>query len=413
MFESHVKMRHLPFFEDLATSEPGERKWQSATAGLVVLRLVDAWLENGTRRLADDEWTMRAVRQTIDEITSSANLGQILHGIIDATQESSHRDLRLLAPRLMAYGQFLEYDAKWSLAADVYDSILAHTHPVHEADIATQAHLRLGFCLRQLGNLTDSTQAYRTAGEIAQNVGDLVGVLRARIGEAKAAVSRGNMPQAGAILDDTIKRAGKEHLTEVRSMALHDRAAVAHLSGEYELAVRLAYEALETTHAPRERDRILGDIAGMFHTLGVRTAARDAYLILAATAQEQYGRWAATLNLMELAIDDGEQLLFEQYHRSFDPAEMPVQLRVSFWHVAGLGFGRFGQNEKAQRFLERAIAVAEENELNQFAFEARAALTALGQPRRLEEPQRAHAFLNEAVREIVRHIGAQREKLGV
>ena len=47
MFESEHKLRHLPFFEEVASHAEGDPQWRSAMAGLVVLRLVDAWLEDG------------------------------------------------------------------------------------------------------------------------------------------------------------------------------------------------------------------------------------------------------------------------------------------------------------------------------------------------------------------------------
>src|SRR5205085_2889280 len=127
--------------------------------------------------------------------------------ITDVLEASTVVDMGTLAPRMVAYGQLLEYDAKWTLAADVYSSILGHTHPVQEADVATHAHLRRGFCLRQMGDIPGSLAAYQTAGDIAKSANDMVGVLSARIGEAKAAIARGNMPQAQQILDETITRA--------------------------------------------------------------------------------------------------------------------------------------------------------------------------------------------------------------
>ena len=42
----------------------------------------------------------------------------------------------------------------------------------------------------------------------------------------------------------------------------------------------------------------------------MKSAARDAFLIIAATAREQYLRWTATINLMELAGDAGVRLQF-------------------------------------------------------------------------------------------------------
>ncbi|HEY2066024.1 MAG TPA: hypothetical protein VGG84_08680, partial [Gemmatimonadaceae bacterium] len=39
--------RHLPFFAELASLDEADPNWRSVSAGIVVLRLVDAWIEEG------------------------------------------------------------------------------------------------------------------------------------------------------------------------------------------------------------------------------------------------------------------------------------------------------------------------------------------------------------------------------
>jgi len=75
----------------------------------------------------------------------------------------------------------------------------------------------------------------------------MIGVLRGRLGDAKIATARGNMPQAESILDETIARAAEGGLDEVRSNALIDRAYIAGLCGQYERTIRYSYEALDLT----------------------------------------------------------------------------------------------------------------------------------------------------------------------
>jgi tetratricopeptide (TPR) repeat protein len=410
VFESDHKLRHLPFFEEIASRNEGTSEWHAAMAGLVVLRLVDSRIEDGPRVVAADDWGLRAVRNAVEEVDRNQKLCSILDGVVEILESSSILDMGVLAPRMMAYGQLLEYDSKWTLAADVYATIVAHTHPVEEADVATQAHLRRGFCLRQMGDLPASLAAYQTAGEIARTANDMVGVLRSRIGEAKAAIDRGNMPRAQEILEDTINRATEHNLDQVRSMALHDRSVVAYLSGEYELSIRLAYDALSISASARDRDRILNDIAASFQKLGVHSAARDAYLILAATAQEQYERWLATLNLMEIAADDGHELLFEQYRRSVDVDVLPPQLGVLYWLLGGLGYNRLGNFSEAQSYLERAVTFAEQNELYQFVFEADEALRGLGASERRRKIARA-PVPDEFVDGIANQLSVRRQEI--
>ena len=409
MFESEHKMRHLPFFEEVASHAEGDPQWRAATAGLVVLRLVDAWLEDGPSVTTDDSWGLRGVNSAIDDVEEGTPIRAILGRVVHALKERKP-DIHVVVTPLMAYGQALEFEAKWTLAADVYQSVLAHLHPVEDSDASIAAHLRLGSCYRSLNLIDDAVESFASASEIANAVGDIVGILRARIGEAKIATLRGNLPEAAAILDETISRATTAELRDVRSRALHDRSGVAIMSKNYELAVRLAYEALNHSQSPTERDRILGDIAGAFFYLGVYSAARDAYLVLSATAQEQYIRWTATLNLLEIASETGAEMLFEQHRRQLADLHLPPLLAAGFEVNVGKGYQRFGNFAKARLHLERAMVLAGEHGLNQFLFEAEEVLFQLDTPKL---PRRVTAKPGLDVDEVAGAIRQMRESVGV
>jgi tetratricopeptide (TPR) repeat protein len=407
--ESENKLRHLPFFEEVASHAEGDPQWRSAMAGLVTLRLVDAWLEDGPAVTTDDGWGFRGVSSAIEDVDEGTPIRSILGRVVDALKERKP-DIHVVVTPLMAYGQSLEYDAKWTLAADVYQTVLAHLHPVEDSDASIAAHLRLGSCYRNLHRIDDAVEAFASASEIANAVGDFVGILRARIGEAKIATVRGNLPEAATILDDTIARATSADLRDVRSRALHDRSGVATLGGQYELAIRLAYEALGHSTSPTERDRILGDIAGAFFYLGVFSAARDAYLVLSVTAQEQYTCWAATLNLLEIAAQTGAEMLFEQHRRQLADQHLPPFLATGFEVNVGKGYQHFGNFAKARLHLEHAMAMAGEHGLNQFLFEAEEALFELETPK---PPRRVAGELSLDVDEVASAIRELRESVGV
>ncbi len=332
MFDHTEGARHLPFFAELASMEDGDANWRSVSAGLVVLRLVDAWIEEGAAAVTADGWGVRSVEAAVEEMPSGEPARAVLRSILNAVRSSPTSDTHAIAPRLMAYARSLDLDAKFELAADVYETIIAHVHPVEESDVAIAAHLRLGYCHRTLGALDEAAQSYEAASAIARNVDDMFGILRAQIGAAKIAMARGNMPSAERLLDDTISQAAeREDLVDVRAMALQDRADVAFHRGRYDIAVELAYASLELTRDPRDRDRLLGGIAGAFYMLGVRSAARDAYLIIESTTQEEYLRWSASINLMEIAARDGSMPVFERYRRALATQPFPPVLEAQFY----------------------------------------------------------------------------------
>lgn len=284
-------------------------------------------------------------------------------------------DIHALVPRLMAYGQSLEYDARWTLAADIYETVVEYADPVSDADLVVSAFIQLAYCRRMLSEYDHAAAAYGAASQVAHAAGDIIGVLRGRLGDAKIAIAKGNMPHAEEILLETVERARARGLDDIRSRAIHERAYVAGLCGQHERAVQLAYEALGVAPVVPDRDMILNNIATGLRYLGLADAARDAYLVLAVTAQEQYVRWLAELNLMELAAIQGIELQFDRYRRDLESADFMPHLRVTYLLHVGRGYHSLGRPEVGVPYLERAVEVAADYKLNQLLFECEAALS--------------------------------------
>jgi tetratricopeptide (TPR) repeat protein len=378
VFDTDQKLRHLSFFEEVAVLEADSAQWRAATAGLVTLRLVDSWLD-GDLSLKEDHWSVPRVRSAILEIEETTTQRTMLLRVVDALR-TKKPDVRAVISPLMAYGQALEYDGQWLLAGDVYQTLLAHLHPIEDGDATIASHLRLAGCFRKLNKMDEALAAFSEAAAIGSATGDMVGVLRGRLGEAQVAFIRGNLPSAESILDDTIARATGADLQDVRMRALTDRSGVAILRGQYELAVRLAYKALRDSEHSTERDKILLNIAGAFANLGVYSAARDAYMVLSATAQDQFTRWAATLNLLEVAGMTGMETMFEQYRRQLADVSLPPQLAAAYPLMIGQGYHRLGDANKARPYLEKAVTLATDLGFSQYLFEAEQSLSELERP---------------------------------
>ncbi len=374
MFSTESGLKHLPFFQELGQLTEEHQAWREITAGLVVLRLVDAWLEVGASVVADDGWGLASVRSAVQEIDAGRPVRRVLESVLDAMVRSERVDTRVVTPRMMAYAQALDYDARWRLSVDVYQTVLDYCDPAEDQDVMTTAYLQMAIAHRVLGELEVSHELYAKAGEVGESIGNLVGVLRAEIGFAKIAITRGNYPHAQQLLDSVIGRATEAGLSTVRSIALHDRSGIAHTTGDHELAIRFAYRALQDAGSPRERDRIMADMAGAFKDLGLRTAARDGYLIVVASAQEQYLRWIAALNLMEIAAMDGSETIFEAYRRDLSPILLPPVMLVHYHYAAGQGYRRLGNFDTARTWLTRALTLAEEHGTNSLLFSIEAEL---------------------------------------
>jgi tetratricopeptide (TPR) repeat protein len=172
------------------------------------------------------------------------------------------------------------------------------------------------------------------------------------------------------LLDETIVRAKESGLSEIGSTATHDRALVAHQRGQFDEAVVLQYSALKGVRNQIARDRVLNDLGSSFAQLGVYSAARDAFLVVAATAQEQYMRWTATINLLDVAVHEHREPLFEQYRRDLEGAALPPTLATYYYIFIAKGYRAFDQPSLARAAITRAIELATSNKLGQARFEA-------------------------------------------
>jgi hypothetical protein len=199
---------------------------------------------------------------------------------------------------------------------------------------------------------------------------DMMSILRARIQEASIAIDRGNLPFAETLLDETILQAKASGLQEIGATALHDRGHLALRRGQPNEAVVLQYEAFKGVRNQMARDRVLNDLGASFAQLGVYSAARDAFLVVAATAHEQYMRWTATINLLDVSVLEHRQVLFEQYRRDLESASMPPALEVYFYIYVAQGYRTFDQPKLATAAISRAIEIATKNQLGQARFQA-------------------------------------------
>ena len=417
MGRSKVKLPHYAFFEALAQCESEVcADWRTTSAGLVTLRLFDDWVLDGASAVSSASWTLRCVRESISAIDPGNSSRALLTSLVDSMQLARHARVALVAPRLMAYARALQFEAKWTLAADVYRTVLANAEPVADADVVIAANMQLGACLRMLAEWSEARGAYAAAAEVAAFTGDVMNVLKARIAEANVLMARGNLPAAEKILDSVIESADESGLKELRAFALQDRGAVARQRGDVEKAVSLTYEALSTFTDQMAKDRVLADLAAAFFDLGLLSAARDANLMLAATAQEQYTRWVATINLLEIAGRDRREPVFEQYRRELMDANLPATLMAFYHYYVGQGYRIFGRTEQAKAALERAVEAASKHEINEVLIKAEQSLSEIrdgGVVISAEADERRDAEASPRVAEVAGAIHEMRTLAGV
>jgi tetratricopeptide (TPR) repeat protein len=358
---------------------------------MLVLRYVDAW--------ASGEWLpvqllaeYSAVGDAVNAVPADHQARALLSAVLErTTTEWGLRGggepypkapaARRVAAPLLAYAHALQFTSMWALAADAYLTVWDTCGPpgrngtagAADIDAAAIAALRLGACYRTLGDPTRAATAYGAAGAIARQRGDLRTELRAQLGEAKLIQERGNLPLADERIACVIRETITAQLRDVRAHAFHDRSTVAYHRGHYREAIEWGFEAWAIEQNPRERERVLADLATALFAAGYRELARDAHRLVAATAEEPFTRWLAAINLIEIATLERDEVEFNRCRRPLRSAALPPTLEAGYHYYVGLGELVFGHPERGTAALDRALAVAETHRLGEMVIKAEAA----------------------------------------
>jgi tetratricopeptide (TPR) repeat protein len=343
----------------------------------------------------------RCLAQLVDRIESASP---------DADAPSTDDDRAEVGRMLASYAKLLQYEAQWGLAADVHETIVEFARRSADVPRMLDSMLLRGYALRMQGRLDDAGVAYGELRAAADAAGDLRYRLESDLSDAKLAVDRGNFPLARELLDRTIADARGADCTVIVSKGLTDRARIAAMQHDYELALACSYQALELTLDPTARERILSNIARTFAEMGLRDAARDAALLVAATAQDRTTRLTALVNLMSLAHRDGRELVFEQYRRDLAHEELSPYLEATYLENCAQGYRAFGREQEARHAAERMLAVAERHGLNEMLLRAEALLREAPVPTGAVAPA---ARPTERVASIARSIAEMRIAAGL
>lgn len=207
---------HIPFFQVLSRCTPDSADSRATTAGLVTIRLADRRVSG--RRPSWRE--LRRVRRTIQDIDRESPLYTALVSLFSAVGSAWRLRHERVVGALRGYANALHLDGNWTLAADVYETMLAQLDQPDDDAIAAETYERAGDALRSLGRFDEAAQSFRDGRALALRRGDVVGELRMRIAEASVASRRGRVGEARAIIAETIGAAERAGLPHVRALAL-------------------------------------------------------------------------------------------------------------------------------------------------------------------------------------------------
>ncbi len=371
------ELRHGAFVAALGgvadTDMASSPRWQALCAGFTTLRLVDVWAAEGSV----DPRAFQATSATVAALPGTSTARGLLAAITAAVGTPYVPNGPSPYIPLLAYGRLLEYDADWALAADTYNVIIEHAPGGGAADLLPDAYHRSGYCRRMLGDLAGASADFATGRKVAREQGNSAADLQLRLSEANVIAHRGNLPEAARVLAELAADAAAAGARQVVAAARHDSGLVAHAQGHFERAALLCFGAAQAYDDPRHRARALSDLAACSAALGHLKLARQVNEIVYTTAATRELRWAAAINLLEMAAADGDEPMFEAYRSALEAEPLPVTLAANYHLFTGRGHVRFGRSRLARQEFGRALGISMDAALNQIGILADQALADL------------------------------------
>jgi tetratricopeptide (TPR) repeat protein len=368
-------VRHLPFIEALAHAPPED--WDTLKVGYLVLRVFDDWLRSGPAVMMSDS-RFEMIYQDIERIPPvNAAHGRACRAILDAFLTASTTEPSAVAAPMMAYAALLGSEKRWTLAANVYETVsnaFAQDQPLPLSDRETLANalIQQGGALRKAGQFDEAVRAYRGAGIVAKHGPLKLHRLQAFIGLGNIARARGNLPRAERIFSAVLRSA--EYLGPQVAVAYadayHGRGAVRHARGKYTEAIRDLFMAYQLTEDMGTRELILTDLGVCAGDAGYRSAARDALTLIADHGYSSTARTIAIVNLLELAVLDDDKTEFErrqeEWERLRSGSDPNTQAYANVYVARGAA--RFIKGTIAEQAYQNAIEYAKQMRIHHVEF---------------------------------------------
>lgn len=391
-----------PILEDLEGRESDEIEGLRIAQRFVVGRLV--------RKLLDDNLTVPAERMTEqvtrarEELSGTARSGvaqseverwdRVLDALEAGALETLSAELVELADSVEAQGHDHGALELYRCAYEVAASLLAARPAVNAARL-------MGRLLRRRADWVGAQNWFLTAREIADLAGYRDITAHALVGLAGIKKETGNLPAARSGFDEALAEAERSGDADTIALVHHGLLGLEHAMGNLEEGLRHGWIAVATYDNEGGRTRCMASLAGALADYGDRSAAEDAWSVVAHSSQERYYQIYAHDALAYLAALRGDGVAFEAHARACDDLDWEsgsLSAKAEILYYRGLSCQALGRDELARQWLQRAVSFAEEHGFNRILFAAEEALQARPETSSPEPPPAAPRELREGLR---------------
>ncbi len=297
--------------------------------------------------------------------------------VLTAFQEA---DLERLGGALLNLAGAVESRAHLHGAAELYRTAYEIFAATGQVAPAVDAARFAGRALRRLAQWEEATRWYGIAREVAAAASLGGKVAMVLDGVANIHRERGNLPAARAVLLEALGYARESDDREALGAVYHGLAGAEHLSGNLQDAVGWGWRAVGAYRFPGEKVMALASLGGILIDLGDLDAAADAWACARDLATNDYYRLYALDALGHICALRGDAAGFARWSEAADALGWeagPLPAKAEILHYRGLSWLALGNLDKAQRYLERAVAFAEQHGFSRTLFAAEAALEGL------------------------------------
>lgn len=378
-------LSHEPFLERarLQREQEQDASARLALGAYVVARLVDKLLTLSRDDAAGGDgfaWQLEAVRRHVDELPAEAPETAHLAGVVAAIL-GQDQPTPSLWMSLTAYAYFLEHEGRLEESLEMLTlAARSQGSETPARDFAAYA-LFAGRLNRMLARWDVAGTCYRAAEDAGALAGDLVAVLRGRLGRGAVHRGQGNLPAAREVAENVVREASELHLPEPQAIGYADLGVVYGMQGLRLEAIEAYYRAFQLTPDPVQRMRNLGDLALGLYEIGAYEAARVAFQIVADSNASMLVRANALLELMNLESSAGNRVAFERFRSRAEEyrSRMSPSMSVDYYYKLAVGLARFGQTGRARASFTTGLQLAERYRLNAWYFRIEQALKELAE----------------------------------
>jgi len=316
------------------------------------------------------------------------------------------------ADQLVVHGEKAESEGHIHGALELYRCAYDAAAVVMHAGAAVDAARFQGRVERRFARWDDSLRAYGVACDVAV-AAELWGMAaEATVGVASVRREMGNLPAARREYQGALEFAERSANPNTVAAVHHTILSVEHVAGNLDMALEHGWMAVAGYTEERRRMRCVAGLAGALLDYGDRVASEDAWTIVAERSDETYYRIYARDALAYLAALRGSLAEFQRQAALCDALGWeagPLSAKAEILFYRGKSFRALGLEDTAERWLEQAVAFAEEHGFNRTMFEAEAELRALrtsqaASPAPAETTPAAPLEVREGLREMRREL---------